>query len=119
MKLDEEAKNMMISAEVPILFSKACEFFILELTLRSWVHTEENKRRTLQKSDIATALSRHDMYDFLIDIVPREEPGASGGVVASATSSGPTQLSFEGEGQSGPHLGLAETGNNEFYTQDE
>ena len=37
-----------ISAEAPIVFAKACELFILELTLRSWIHTEENKRRTLQ-----------------------------------------------------------------------
>ena len=43
----------MISAEAPIVFAKACEMFILELTLRSWRFTEENKRRTLQRSDVA------------------------------------------------------------------
>ena len=48
MKLDDEVK--MISAEAPLLFAKACEMFICELTLRAWVHTEENKRRTLQVS---------------------------------------------------------------------
>jgi hypothetical protein len=37
------------------------------------IHAEENKRRTLQRSDIATAISKTDMCDFLIDIVPREE----------------------------------------------
>lgn len=36
------------------------------------MHAEENKRRTIQKSDIATAVSKSDMYDFLIDIVPRD-----------------------------------------------
>ena len=36
------------------------------------MHAEENKSRTLQKSDIATAVSKSDMYDFLIDIVPRD-----------------------------------------------
>jgi hypothetical protein len=36
------------------------------------MHAEENKRRTLQRSDIATAVSKSDMYDFLIDIVPRD-----------------------------------------------
>lgn len=46
MKLDEEVK--MISAEAPVLFSKAAEIFITELTLRAWIHTEDNKRRTLQ-----------------------------------------------------------------------
>ncbi|MCI28402.1 nuclear transcription factor Y subunit C-9, partial [Trifolium medium] len=43
MKADEDVK--MISAEAPVLFAKACELFISELTLRSWNHTEENKRR--------------------------------------------------------------------------
>ncbi len=38
----------MISAEVPIMFSKAIEIFISELTLRGWLHTEEAKRRTVQ-----------------------------------------------------------------------
>ena len=46
-------------------------------SIRDWymnrVHAEENKRRTLQRSDIATAISKTDMCDFLIDIVPREE----------------------------------------------
>lgn len=64
----------MISAEAPILFSKACEIFICEITRRAWLHAEENKRRTLQRSDVANAVSRSDQFDFLIDIVPREEP---------------------------------------------
>ncbi|KAI9010310.1 histone-fold-containing protein [Phycomyces nitens] len=71
MKTDQDVK--MISAEAPILFAKGCEIFIAELTRRAWVHAEENKRRTLQRSDIATAISKTDMCDFLIDIVPREE----------------------------------------------
>ncbi|CAD7091760.1 unnamed protein product [Hermetia illucens] len=71
MKLDENAK--MIAAEAPLLFAKAAEIFIQELTLRAWIHTQGNKRRTLQKSDIATAISKCDQFDFLIDIVPREE----------------------------------------------
>ena len=71
MKSDEDVK--MISAEAPILFAKACEMFIVELTLRAWVHTEESKRRTLQRNDIATAISKTDIFDFLIDIVPRED----------------------------------------------
>ncbi|KAF9172507.1 hypothetical protein BGX20_005496 [Mortierella sp. AD010] len=64
----------MISAEAPILFSKACEIFICEITRRAWLHAEENKRRTLQRSDVSNAVSRSDQFDFLIDIVPREEP---------------------------------------------
>ncbi|KAJ3160144.1 hypothetical protein HDU86_000980 [Geranomyces michiganensis] len=86
MKADEDAK--MISAEAPMIFSKACEIFILELTMRAWIHTEEHKRRTLQRSDVATAISKSDQYDFLIDIVPREEinkPVSSSKEAAPAT----------------------------------
>ena len=84
------------------MFSKILEIFITELTMRSWLHTEESKRRTVQvslpsspflpippfahthayqavsrllaqRSDIAMAITKNDMFDFLIDIVPREE----------------------------------------------
>ncbi|ESO12882.1 hypothetical protein HELRODRAFT_184852 [Helobdella robusta] len=71
MKMDEDVK--MISAEAPVLFAKAAEIFINELTLRGWVHAEDNKRRTLQRNDIAMAITKYDQFDFLIDIVPREE----------------------------------------------
>ncbi|OMO84103.1 Transcription factor CBF/NF-Y/archaeal histone [Corchorus capsularis] len=87
MKADEDVR--MISAEAPILFAKACELFILELTIRSWLHAEENKRRTLQKNDIAAAITRTDIFDFLVDIVPRDEikdePGLAGMVGATAS----------------------------------
>lgn len=63
----------MISAEAPVLFAKAAEIFITEISLRAWIHTEDNKRRTLQRNDIAMAISKYDQFDFLIDIVPREE----------------------------------------------
>ncbi|TYZ65038.1 hypothetical protein PybrP1_004490 [[Pythium] brassicae (nom. inval.)] len=52
---------------------RACEIFILELSLRAWIHTEENKRRTLQRNDIAMAITKTDVFDFLIDIVPRDD----------------------------------------------
>ena len=38
----------MISAEAPVLFAKACEMFIIELTHRAYYYTKENKRKTLQ-----------------------------------------------------------------------
>ncbi|XP_062210588.1 nuclear transcription factor Y subunit C-2-like [Phragmites australis] len=98
MKADEDVR--MISAEAPVLFAKACELFILELTIRSWLHAEENKRRTLQRNDVAAAIARTDVFDFLVDIVPREEakeePGtavlgfaaAGGGAVGAGAASG-------------------------------
>ncbi|KAJ9139593.1 hypothetical protein P3X46_030314 [Hevea brasiliensis] len=83
MKADEDVR--MISSEAPVIFAKACEMFILELTLRSWIHTEENKRRTLQKNDIAAAISRTDVFDFLVDIIPRDELKEEGLGVTKAT----------------------------------
>ncbi len=95
MKADPEVK--MISAEAPILFAKGCDIFITELTMRAWIHAEENKRRTLQRSDIASALAKSDMFDFLIDIVPREEAAyhakrATGAQASAGVPAGGPQL---------------------------
>lgn len=57
MKLDEDVK--MISAEAPLLFAKAAEIFIHELTLRAWIHTEDNKRRTLQVRNTKRLITVH------------------------------------------------------------
>eukprot|EP00635_Sarcinochrysidales_sp_CCMP3193_P005662 CAMPEP_0118919784 /NCGR_PEP_ID=MMETSP1166-20130328/18740_1 /TAXON_ID=1104430 /ORGANISM="Chrysoreinhardia sp, Strain CCMP3193" /LENGTH=244 /DNA_ID=CAMNT_0006860319 /DNA_START=36 /DNA_END=770 /DNA_ORIENTATION=+ len=79
MKIDDEVecqlggRRCMVSSEAPVLFAKACEIFVLELTERAWSVTQENKRRTLQRSDVCAAVARSDMYDFLIDIVPRDD----------------------------------------------
>jgi len=63
MKSDEDVR--MISAEAPVLFAKACELFILELSLRGWGAAEKAKRRTLQKEDIDTTIQNTDIFDFL------------------------------------------------------
>ncbi|ETW84883.1 hypothetical protein HETIRDRAFT_433484 [Heterobasidion irregulare TC 32-1] len=72
MKNDPDVK--MIAADAPILFCKACEIFIAEITSRAFIIADSNKRRTLSRSDIAKALNKSDQFDFLIDIVPREDP---------------------------------------------
>ncbi|EFJ52434.1 hypothetical protein VOLCADRAFT_47883, partial [Volvox carteri f. nagariensis] len=92
MKSDEDVR--MISAEAPVLFAKACEMFILELTLRSWMHAEENKRRTLQRNDVAAAITKTEIFDFLLDIVPRDdskqdEAGGTTGPAGTTTPSAP------------------------------
>ncbi|CAG9328347.1 unnamed protein product [Blepharisma stoltei] len=66
MKSDEDVR--MISAESPAVFAKACEFFIIELTHRSWAYTEEAKRRTLQRNDIEACINKTDIFDFLQDL---------------------------------------------------
>lgn len=63
----------MIGAEAPMLLSTAAEYLIEEMTLRAWIHTEQNRRKTIQKSDVAAAVSGNELFDFLIDIIPREE----------------------------------------------
>ncbi|KAL9424949.1 hypothetical protein AB3S75_031971 [Citrus x aurantiifolia] len=68
MKSREEVK--MTTADSPAVFAKACEMFIMELTLRAWLQTEDGKRRTLQRCDIARALRLDELFDFLIDFVP-------------------------------------------------
>lgn len=104
MKADPEVK--MISAEAPILFAKGCDIFITELTMRAWIHAEENKRRTLQRSDIASALGKSDMFDFLIDIVPREEAHShkrSGGQSSAAVQSSASAVPPGALAQQGVH----------------
>lgn len=89
----------MISAEAPILFAKGCDIFITELTIRAWIHAEENKRRTLQRSDIASALAKSDMFDFLIDIVPREEATHAKRSSHQTSHAGPSQHPQQAQGQ--------------------
>ncbi|XP_068646265.1 nuclear transcription factor Y subunit C-2-like [Aristolochia californica] len=67
----------MIAGEAPIVFSKACELFIEELTLRSWIVTLKGKRRTLHKDDVAEAVTMTDIFDFLVDMV-RDSEGCRG-----------------------------------------
>jgi nuclear transcription factor Y gamma len=85
MKSDEDVR--MISAEAPVLFAKACELFVLDLTLRAWAYPDHGaqaegqvpashssspppKRRTLQRNDIACAIQHAELFDFLHEIMP-------------------------------------------------
>ncbi|KAL1744233.1 histone-fold-containing protein [Schizophyllum fasciatum] len=91
MKSDPDVK--MIAADAPILFCKACEIFIAEITARAFIVADANKRRTLSRADIAKALSKSDQFDFLIDIVPRDDlPYSAGGASGK-------QLKTEEEGR--------------------
>ena len=38
----------IVFIQVPVLLSKTIELFVTELTLRSWLLTEDGKRRTVQ-----------------------------------------------------------------------
>jgi len=66
MKSDEDVR--MISAEAPVLFAKACEMFILELSLRANAAAEKSKRRTVQKEDVDAAIKQCLVFDFLVNL---------------------------------------------------
>ncbi|KAH7308244.1 nuclear transcription factor Y subunit C-4 [Stachybotrys elegans] len=115
MKADPEVK--MISAEAPILFAKGCDIFITELTMRAWIHAEENKRRTLQRSDIASALAKSDMFDFLIDIVPREEAASHAKRTSAQSASAPQAVPAPpGQAQMpGQHANMGQPGSHSSH----
>lgn len=109
----------MISGEAPILFAKACELFILEITLRSWAHTEENKRRTLQRNDIAMAITKSDMFDFLIDIVPRDDikPSKKGGAMDAQAALYQQQLQQQHSAMMAQYMQSTQNANPQVWQQ--
>ncbi|KAL7415692.1 histone-fold-containing protein [Mrakia frigida] len=83
MKSDEDVQ--MISAEAPIIFSRACELFISELTCRSYLVAEAAKRKTLQRADVGKATAGSDQFDFLLDCDVAGTGGFAGGKAAPPT----------------------------------
>ena len=68
MKSDEDVR--MIRAEAPILFAKACELFILELTVRSYAYSEKaGERHNISKKDIEACIRNTAVFDFLVDVL--------------------------------------------------
>ncbi|XP_022879812.1 uncharacterized protein LOC111397224 isoform X14 [Olea europaea var. sylvestris] len=67
MKSDKKVK--MISSDTPILFAKACELFILDLTLRAWMNAEDNSRQSLRHCDVFTAIMGEELLSFLAKII--------------------------------------------------
>ena len=68
--------------------------FITEITARAFIIADSNKRRTLSRADIAKAVSKSDQFDFLIDILPREEPFPGSAAAAAATANAPKDSLF-------------------------
>lgn len=62
--------KQMVSAETPMLMSKACEIFIQELTYRAWMRAEESNKSTVQPCDVAKVIMQNHAMQFLTDIVP-------------------------------------------------
>lgn len=70
--VDKKSGNIfMISSEAPVLMTKASELFIREISTRAWKHTDLHRRKTIQRADIWASVGESEVYDFLIDIIPR------------------------------------------------
>lgn len=68
MKSDEDVD--MISAEAPILFAKACELFILDMTVRANFEAEMENRNNIEREDFFNVFHKTPEYDFLSAAVP-------------------------------------------------
>ena len=79
--------------------------FIAEITGRAFIVADSNKRRTLSRADIAKALTKSDHFDFLIDIVPREEAAFSGQTGPPPSVPGAGGAGVNGAGGSGTNAG--------------
>lgn len=86
MKSDEDVR--MISAEAPILFAKACELFILELTVRAWCFSEHHKRNGLEREDVLAVLQNTDIFDFLAAVVINNPEGRPSSISSTTTATG-------------------------------
>ncbi|RWR81982.1 nuclear transcription factor Y subunit C-6 [Cinnamomum micranthum f. kanehirae] len=73
MKSNPEVK--MVSADAPVLLSKASELFIMELTQISWLHAEEEQRRTVRRSDLGDAIRHKETFHFLEEMKEEEIDG--------------------------------------------
>lgn len=60
----------MVNGDAPALFSKACEYFVLELTVRAWIRTQSCTRETIMGCDFFEAVRKSETYGFLINRVP-------------------------------------------------
>lgn len=79
MKSDEDVR--MIRAEAPILLAKACELFIMELTVRSLGYSKNSVERCqLLRADISKAIYNTATLDFLVDCLEEmDRKGEKGG----------------------------------------
>lgn len=64
MKSDQDVR--MISAETPVIFARACEMFIQDITIRSQEFAEsDNERMMISQQSIHDTIQHTDYFDFL------------------------------------------------------
>jgi len=70
-----------VCAIAPFTLAKACELFVIEMTIRAWMVTilpTPRARNIITRADMVSALKKTEMCDFLVDILPREDKGGPG-----------------------------------------
>lgn len=81
--------------KVSLHFSSLFQVFIADLTSRSYIHATSHRRRTVQRSDVVAAVTGSNLFDFLVDIVPR---GYEGGKAKKDPTRGGEEEDGEGDG---------------------
>ena len=78
MQADDRCPHVrMIRAEAPLLFAKACELFILELSLRAYRFSVIRQRKNLSQEDIRQAVSVTKTLDFIAHILNEQDADAA------------------------------------------
>ncbi|CAD6268042.1 unnamed protein product [Miscanthus lutarioriparius] len=68
-----EKGKMMMTFDTPSFATKACEIFVQELSLRSWMCANSHHRDIILDSDIAEAIASMESYDFLNDVLCKHQ----------------------------------------------
>ena len=72
---ESQASSPLISAEAPVVLARACELFVLELTLRA-AKGQENEK-VITRADVVAAIKNAATMDFLRGVVdPSMAPSA-------------------------------------------
>ncbi|KAK1376105.1 hypothetical protein POM88_032298 [Heracleum sosnowskyi] len=101
MRADKDVE--MVATEAPVLLAKAAEFFIQELTIKSWLEAEHAGRRTLRKDDILEVINETNYYDFLFDLRDKQSVGGKSSSMVSSHAD-------PGSSSSVPNVTLDENG---------
>ena len=71
MRCDDNVR--VITPDAVVIFAKACELFITELSQRAWAQAELMQKKQLQHNDVCAVIQRVPEFDFLFDILPRDD----------------------------------------------
>ena len=65
--------KIRVPLDTLLVFARACRMFVGELTVRSWFHALQEGRNELLRSDVADAVASTELFDFLVNVMRRED----------------------------------------------